>query len=169
MNGMTITPADTTTATVGFGIVVTTPDGQRVYEPCRDLLAAIYDADRINRAFPGTAAVVYRNEEYGPWGETGNVFGTRYEWEDGRFEYEPAESRAEADLRTRGRLYGNQPGATAARTVSRHVMFGEWQPFTTAVPDLPAWLDTPAPQPTGFLAAGMEPPRRWTWRDFFHR
>lgn len=141
---------------LGWGLTVIAPNGMHDITPRAELLDAISDAQRINRTFHGAAAVAYRLEERGPWLDdaTGDEFGIRYEWSDGRTEVEPRDSRADAEAGVGVRNFG-APGARA-RLVSRRAKLGPWLPFP--VP--------PLPQPTGFIGAGTlpRPRRRWSWR-----
>ncbi|TDC26881.1 hypothetical protein E1211_29740 [Micromonospora sp. 15K316] len=118
--------------TVGWAIRVTTPAGHQHTNTCRDLLSALGQANAVNRTYPGTAQVVYRSEEYGPWivGPYGDEFGIEYQWPDGRTEVEAVASREDADSRVRMRNYSAE--GSHARVVSRVVRHGEWAPFESA-------------------------------------
>lgn len=160
-------PAATTTTAIRWGVATTTPNGSRQFDTRDSLLCAIHDTEAINRPYPGTAAVVYREEEYGPWTDdpAGDEFGTEYRWRDGRREVEPARSRAQADAHTRMRNTRGE-GATA-RTVSRRVKLGPWLPFTPPAPEVPGYLladEDPQPEPEPELVEWPAAPRRsWLW------
>ncbi|MFY1595518.1 hypothetical protein [Micromonospora sp. WMMD737] len=144
------------TTTSKWGVEITAPDGTTAVDECTGIVYAINKAACINRTCPGTAHVVYWQVQHGPWSDdlSGNAFGIRTEWPDGRIEYEPADSRYSAESSTYLRNSCRRAGERAV-TVSR-----------TEVTTKPHRWPTPAPvpKPTGFLTSTARPtPARLRW------
>ncbi|PZG12998.1 hypothetical protein C1I95_24640 [Micromonospora craterilacus] len=120
------------TKQVGYGTAVIAPNGHQSVQPEKSLWDAIREAEAINRTLPGTAWVVYREEEHGEWTAdnlaTGQ-FAVCHVWPD-RTEYEPARSREAAERDAR--LANATSRASKAHTVARPVTHGSWQPFAAA-------------------------------------
>lgn len=109
-------PTTGVTTMTAWAVRIRRPDGREEMDRCDNLLYAVGNCLTINRAFPGTGVVVYRDEEYGPWTDDldGDEYGVKYEWPNGRTEVESRGSRADAESSTRLRNHGTE-GARARR------------------------------------------------------